>query len=389
MARTTISVLGAGQSRTRMARMPKSARALAALGAAAFMTMAAACDNGGSSNSGGTAAVRDRIRVVGSSTVFPYSVAVAEEFAGKTSRPAPVVESTGTGGGMKIFCEGIGANFPDVTGASRAMKESEWALCQRNGVTDVSEGLIGYDGLTVSVSRDSPQTWALTESQLYLALASQVPDPDTGTQLVDNPYTRWSQISADLPDVAIRVFGPPPTSGTRDAFVELAMYDGCEGLDFFAGKKAEMDEDAFEDFVAQACGRMRQDGPFIEAGENDNLIVQRLTADPTALGIFGYSFLFENQDILQAIPINGVEPSLKTISEGSYDIARPLFIYAKNAHRGVIPGLDDFLLEFVSEASLGPDGYLVDRGLTPLDDAERTKTRSAIQDRTSLERFEG
>ncbi|MGF1454299.1 MAG: substrate-binding domain-containing protein [Alphaproteobacteria bacterium] len=345
-----------------------------------------ACDSGTQNGNGGTAAIRDRIRVVGSSTVFPYSVAVAEEFANKTGRPAPVVESTGTGGGMKIFCDGVGESFPDIAGASRAMKPSEWTRCQENGVTSVSEALIGYDGLTVSVSRKAEFPWALTESQIFLALASQVPDPDTGETLVDNPYTVWSEIDDSLPETEIRVFGPPPTSGTRDAFVELAMHDGCQALPFYQAEKAEMGE-AFEDYMDRTCSRMRQDGPFIEAGENDNLIVQRLNADPTALGIFGYSFLYENQDILKPVIVNGVEPTLETIGDGSYDIARPLFFYSKNAHRGVIPGLEEFIAEYVSMEALGPDGYLVERGLTPLSDAERARARSAVLDGSPVARF--
>lgn len=345
-----------------------------------------ACDPSSAPGGGGTAAIRDRIRIVGSSTVFPYSVAVAEEFAAKTGQPAPVVESTGTGGGMKIFCEGVGEGFPDVAGASRAMKPSEWTLCQSNGVDAISEALIGYDGLTISVARKSDVAWALAEHQVFLALASRVPDPETGETLVDNPYTTWSQIDPTLPESEIRVFGPPPTSGTRDAFVELAMHDGCKALPFFQAKKAELG-DGFSKYVDENCSRMRQDGPFIEAGENDNLIVQRLNADPTALGIFGYSFLYENKDILKAVLINGVEPTLETIGDGSYDIARPLFIYTKNAHRGVIPGLEEFITEYVSVEALGPDGYLVDRGLTPLSQSEQDRTRASVMDQTPV-RFE-
>ncbi len=354
---------------------------------AGVLLAAAACDSGSNGTSNGsTASVRDQIRVVGSSTVFPYSQAVAEEFAGKTGLKSPVVESTGTGGGMKIFCDGVGEAFPDVTGASRAMKQSEWDLCQTNGVTEISEALIGYDGLSISVSRKSEVPWALSESQIFLALAAQVPDPETDETLIDNPYTNWSQIDPSLPDVEIRVFGPPPTSGTRDAFVELAMHDGCAALGFYEARKAELG-DGFKDYVGDNCSRMRQDGLFIEAGENDNLIVQRLNADPSALGIFGYSFLYENQDILKAVPVNGVTPTIETIADGSYDIARPLFFYSKNAHRGVIPGLDDFLAEYVSDAAMGPEGYLVERGLTPLGDTERAKIQDAMVNARLMDRF--
>ncbi len=330
------------------------------------------------------AEARDRIQTVGSSTVFPYTQAVAEEFSQMTGSPAPVVESTGTGGGMKIFCQGIGEGFPDLTGASRAMKVSEWELCQKNGVTDISEALIGYDGLSIAVSRDSGVEWNLTEEQLFLALAHDVPVDD---KLVANPYKKWSDIDSSLPDLAIQVFGPPPTSGTRDAFVELAMHDGCKALSFFQTKRDELEKSDFKKFIKENCSRMRQDGLFIEAGENDNLIVQRLQADSGALGIFGYSFLYENEDTLKAVTVNGTAPGFDTIADGSYDIARPLYFYVKNAHRGVIPGLNEFLAEYVSENAFGNDGYLPERGLTPLSDEKREEIRAAILNATGMTRY--
>ena len=307
------------------------------------------------------AAARDQVRVVGSSTVFPYSQAAAENFANATGMAAPVVESTGTGGGMKIFCGGVGEDHADLTGASRAMKKSEYELCAANGVTDITEALIGYDGLSIAVSRDTTHTWALTETQLYQALAAET---EVNGEWVANPYKKWSDIDASLPDTAILAYGPPPTSGTRDAFVELVMHDGCKKLPFVEAMKA--DKEAYETFVTESCSRMRQDGPFVEAGENDNLIVQRLEADPNAVGIFGYSFLYENQDKLMGIAIDGVEPSPETIADFSYGVARPLYFYIKNAHRGVIPGLNEFITEFVSDASLGDGGYEQERGLTVL-----------------------
>jgi phosphate transport system substrate-binding protein len=309
------------------------------------------------------AAARDQVRVVGSSTVFPYSQAAAENFANATGMAAPVVESTGTGGGFKAFCEGIGENFADVAGASRAIKKSEYELCAKNGVTDISEVLIGYDGLSIAVSRATTGTWALTEAQIYQALAAEV---EVNGEWVANPFKKWSEIDASLPDVAILAYGPPPTSGTRDAFVELAMHDGCKALPYVKALKETADKATYDAFITDSCSRMRQDGPFVEAGENDNLIVQRLEADPNAVGIFGYSFLYENSDKLQGISVNGVEPSPATIANFSYGVARPLYIYIKNAHRGVIPGLNEFVSEFVSDASLGADGYQQERGLTPL-----------------------
>jgi phosphate transport system substrate-binding protein len=321
----------------------------------------------------GTAAARDQIRIVGSSTVFPYTQAVAEEFAGATGSPAPVVESTGTGGGMQIFCGGLGEGHPDITGASRAMKASEFELCAGNGVDSVTEVLLGYDGLSVAHASGAPEM-DLTKAELYQALAAQVP---VDGKIVDNPYRNWSEIDPSLPDQPIQVFGPPPTSGTRDAFVELVMTEGC----------AEFEEVKAlgEDEMEQVCSRMRQDGPFIEAGENDNLIVQRLQADPSALGIFGYSFLYENQDTLNAVAIGGVKPDEETIASGEYAISRPLFVYIKNAHRGVIPGLEEFVEEYVSEEAMGPGGYLSERGLIPLDDEKRQQVQRGALDAEPME----
>jgi len=323
------------------------------------------------------AMARDQIKIVGSSTVFPYTQAVSEEFTNKTGKPAPVVESTGTGGGFKAFCGGIGPDFADITGASRAIKESEVKLCAEKGVTDVSEALIGYDGLSIALSRANNTNWDLTKEQLFMALAAELPDGKGG--FMANPNKKWSDIDSKLPAIDILAFGPPPTSGTRDAFVELVMHEGCGTL---AGMKElkKADKDKWED----VCSRMRQDGPFVEAGENDNLIVQRLESDPNSVGIFGYSFLYENSDKLKAVKVAGVEPSFDTIADGSYPVSRPLFFYVKNAHRGVIPGMKEFLEEYVSDAALGPDGYLAERGLTPLSDAKRAEVRKNIVDAVKL-----
>ncbi len=320
---------------------------------------------------------RDQIKIVGSSTVFPYSQAIAEEFAKKTGNKAPVVESTGTGGGFKIFCEGIGADKADFTGASRAMKKSEYEDCKKNGVTDITEVLLGYDGLSVALSTKGPD-FDLTKAQLFLALSKEVP---VDGKLVANPYKKWSDIDSKLPDQAILVYGPPPTSGTRDAFVELAMHEGCEALPFFKEQKAAAKDDAakkeYSKLIKEKCSPMRQDGAFVEAGENDNLIVQRLEADPKALGIFGYSFLYENKDKLKGAKINGVAPSFETIANGTYGISRPLFMYVKNAHRKVIPGMEDFVKELVSKETLSRSGYLAERGLVALSDEVISKTAEA------------
>lgn len=323
------------------------------------------------------AEARDQIRIVGSSTVFPYTQAASEEFSKASGMKAPVVESTGTGGGMKIFCQGIGTQHADITGASRAMKKSEYDDCAKNGVTDISEALIGYDGLSFAHSRKG-KPMDITKGQLFLALAAEVLKDG---KVVANPYKKWSEIDGKLPDVAIQVFGPPPTSGTRDAWVELVMEEGCHEL---AGYK-----ELAKDVQKNVCSRMRQDGPFIEAGENDNLIVQRLESDPNAYGIFGYSFLYENQDKLVGAKVEGVAPSIDAIADGSYKVSRPLFFYVKNAHRGVIAGLNDFVKEYVSDAALAPGGYLTDRGLVPLSDKRRKEMQDAVVNAKHMSRFAG
>jgi len=324
------------------------------------------------------AQTRDQIRIVGSSTVFPYSQAASEEYANVTGNPAPVIESTGTGGGMQIFCEGVGPNTADITGASRAMTESEWALCQENGVTEVTEAQIGSDGLSIAQSVDG-ESFNLTFAQIFQALAAEVA---VDGEIVENPYTRWSEIDSSLPDAEIVAFGPPPTSGTRDAFVELAMHSGCNEFEVIAAL-----EDSDEDRWEEICSRMRQDGPFVEAGENDNLIVQRLQQDPNAVGIFGYSFLYENQDTLKAVSVEGVEPTFDSIADGSYQVSRPLFFYIKNAHRGVIPGLTEFVELYVSEDVMGPGGLLSERGMVPLPDAAREETRQEVADSVTFDRY--
>ena len=328
----------------------------------------------------GTTAVtaRDQIRIVGSSTVFPYTQAVAEQFSNMTGSPAPIVESTGTGGGLKLFCGGIGEAYPDLTGASRAMKSSEYKLCTKNGVTDITEALIGFDGLSIAVSRSANFAWDLTLEQIFLALSSNVP---VNGEWVPNPNELWSDIDSSLPEQAILTYGPPPTSGTRDAFVELAMHVGCKGLQYV--KDNGLDKD--KRWVNENCSRMRQDGPFVEAGENDNLIVQRLNVDDTAMGIFGYSFLYENFDTLKPVLINGVQPDAGTIGDKSYPIFRPLFFYTKNAHRNVIPNFQEFIEEYMSDESLESDGYLSERGLVTLSEEKRMALQDTVINATNME----
>ena len=315
---------------------------------------------------------RDQIRVVGSSTVFPFSTAVAEQFGQKSGLKTPVVESTGTGGGIKLFCSGVGEATPDITNASRAIKKTEIETCAKAGVTEITEVKIGFDGIVLANSKQHTP-YALSEKEIWLALAKEVP---VGGKMAANPNTTWNQINPSLPAEKIEVLGPPPTSGTRDAFVELVMDKACaefpevEALDADA-KKA-------------ACQTVREDGVYIDAGENDNLIVQKLSANPAALGIFGFSFLDQNIDKLQGSTIQGVEPSFENIADGKYPIARSLYFYVKNAHVGVVPGIREYIAEFTSDAAIGEEGYLADKGLIPLPEDQIIEVRSAASQLTPL-----
>ncbi|PTY35688.1 phosphate ABC transporter substrate-binding protein [Saccharospirillum sp. MSK14-1] len=317
------------------------------------------------------AEARDQISIVGSSTVYPFATVVAERFGQTTSYPTPTIESTGSGGGLRLFCQGVGESTPDITNASRRIKASELETCAANGVEDVVEVLIGFDGIAVAQSVDATGM-DLTKGELFLALAETVPNPN-GNGLVENPYETWSDIRGNLPNTAIRVFGPPPTSGTRDAFVELVMEEGCGEFDAIASLE-DSDEDKFE----EVCATMREDGAFIEAGENDTLIVSRLENDPTALGIFGFSFLDQNSDRVKSISVEGHQATFEEIASGSYPVSRPLFFYVKKAHVGVIPGMEEYLAEFTSRRAIGSNGYLVDRGLIPLDNAEYARMKSDV-----------
>lgn len=303
-------------------------------------------------------AARDQIRIVGSSTVYPFTTAVAEQFGKKTGMKTPVVESTGTGGGMKLFCEGVGEDTPDATNASRRIKKSEFESCAKNGVKDIVEIVVGFDGLTVAQSK-AAQPMKISRTNLFLALAKDVPGADG--KLVANPYKMWNEIDPSLPAVKIEVLGPPPTSGTRDSFHELIMEAGAKGINSLEALKKE-DGKAFD----AVWKSMREDGAFVEAGENDNVIVQKLEANPNAFGVFGFSFLEENVAKLQGVEIDGVQPEFETIADGSYKPSRELFIYIKKAHVGVIPGIEEFVKEYVSDAATGEDGYLGDKGLVTL-----------------------
>lgn len=312
------------------------------------------------------AEARDYISIVGSSTVYPFATVVAEQFGKTTQFKTPKIESTGSGGGLKLFCAGVGVEHPDITNASRRIKKSEFEKCNTNGVKEIVEVKIGYDGIVLANS-NKVAPLKLTRKDIFLALAKDVPDPKGGEKLVPNPYKTWKDVDASLPATKIEVLGPPPTSGTRDAFVELVMDKGCEEFDLIKN----MDKKDMK----KACQTIREDGAFIEAGENDNLIVQKLEVNPDAVGIFGFSFLDQNSDRIQGSFVEGIEPNFEAIADGTYPVSRPLYFYIKKAHVGTIPGITEYVDEFTSDKAWGPDGYLADKGMIPMPDDERAKFR--------------
>ncbi|AQA18826.1 phosphate ABC transporter substrate-binding protein [Halioglobus japonicus] len=347
---------------------------------------------------------RDTVSIVGSSTVYPFATVVAERFGRSTDFKTPKIESTGSGGGLKLFCKGLGAGTPDITNASRRIKKSEFDDCQQNGVTDILEVLVGYDGIAIANSRKADQM-ELSLKDIYMALAKDIPGPDG--KLMPNPYTTWKDVNPALPAIKIEVLGPPPTSGTRDAFAELALGGGAQavpalktlrgmGADDAVALKAAMASlgipagvyDSYlekkgkapkgKDIFKTVAYAVREDGAYIEAGENDNLIVQKLEANPNALGIFGFSFLDENGDKVQGSLIDGVAPSFDTIADGDYPVSRPLYFYVKAAHVGKIPGIQEYAAEFASNKAMGEDGYLPERGLIPLGDEELAQAQKDV-----------
>ena len=336
--------------------------------AAAALAGCGQSPTGGAAGQGGA---RQQIRIVGSSTVYPFTVAVAERFAqANPDFGAPIVESTGTGGGMNLFCNGVGAGHPDVTNASRRIKASELEQCNNNGVRQVIEVPVGIDGLALIESAQRPTGFRLTARDVYAALAA-------------NPFGRpqaartWQDVNPALPAVPIRVYGPPPTSGTRDSFAELILDKGCNSDPAMQALK-ESDEDRHK----QVCTQIREDGAFIEAGENDNLLVQRVAENQGAIGVLGYSFMEENRDRVRGIPLGGVAPTPATISDFTYPGARKLYIYVKGEHLNAIPGLREFLT--VYSQGWGPGGYLTQRGLIPLPDDERQAALRAVQNPRAL-----
>lgn len=316
---------------------------------------------------------RDYISIVGSSTVYPFATTVAEQFGKTTKFKTPKIESTGSGGGMNLFCAGSGIETPDITNSSRRIKFSEYEKCQKNGVKEIVEVKIGYDGIVLANSKKAAQV-TLSKKDIFLGLAKEVPDPKGGETLVANPYKNWKEVNASLPDTKIEVLGPPPTSGTRDAFVELAMEGGCKQIGWIKALKKK-DKKHFK----SVCHTVREDGAYIEAGENDNLIVRKLEGTPKALGIFGFSFLDQNGDKIQGAIIGGEAPTFENIAAGNYPVSRPLYFYVKKTHVGVVPGVSEFLSEFSSDKAWGEEGYLTDKGLIPMPEEERKQFASDVK----------
>jgi phosphate transport system substrate-binding protein len=313
---------------------------------------------------------RDQIRIVGSSTVYPFAAAVAEQFSKSTGMKAPILEATGTGGGMKLFCAGVGEDKPDFVNASRRIKRAEMEFCQKNGVNDITEFRLGFDGLTFADSAKGPDV-KFTRKQLFLGLAKQVPDKDG--KLIDNPYKMWNEIDPSLPAEKIEVYGPPPTSGTRDSFAELILKKGAQEFEKIAALEAT-DLPAFE----AIWKNYRADGPYIEVGENDNVIITKLDQNPKAFGIFGFSFLQENKGKVKAAAIEGDLPTYESIANGNYKGSRVLFIYAKKDHLGLAPGMVEYLTEFTSQEAIGKEGYLLDKGLVGLDECDVKAGQAAV-----------
>ena len=320
----------------------------------------------------GMANARDQISIVGSSTVYPFATVVAEHFGHTTSFKTPKIESTGSGGGLKLFCAGLGVQTADITNASRRIKQSEIDSCRKNGVTEIIEVKVGHDGIVFANSKKA-EVMKINLKDIYLALVKDIPNPDGSESFVPNPYKMWSDVNAELPQKEIMVLGPPPTSGTRDAFAELAMEGGCKKFDWIAAMK-KVDKSSYK----ARCHSIREDGVYIESGENDNLIIQKLSVNPDAFGIFGFSFLEQNMDIVHGSIIGGVTPVFETISDGSYPISRSLYFYVKKQHIGVIPGIAEYAEAFISPEATGQNGYLLDRGLIPMKSSEHQSIMNQV-----------
>ena len=341
---------------------------------AKFIAFAAAAAVVGSFAAADVASARDQIRAVGSSTVFPFAIAVAEQFGKQPGNRTPVVESTGSSAGIKAFCDGVGEQHPDIVNSSRRIKQAEIDTCKKNGVS-MTEVTFGYDGIVFVAAGDKAA--ALTRKQIWQAIAKEVP---VEGKLVANPFKKWKEIDASLPDTAIVVYGPGPNHGTRDAVVELVMHKGCEGFDEI---KAIADEKARK----KTCEALREDGAWVDVAESYNVTLERISKTAGATGIVGFSYFDANKAKIKASTIEGVEASFDNIASGKYAVSRPLYFYVKREHAKVIPGLDKFVAEFVSKKATGNDGYLVEKGLIPLPAAKADETRKMSTEMTALEKI--
>jgi len=327
----------------------------------------------------GQAEANDQIRIVGSSTVYPFASYVAEELGATTRHKTPVIESTGSGGGMKLFCVGDGMDTPDITNASRRMKAKEFKLCAENGVKDITEVVIGFDGIVIAQSNENADI-NLTRKEILLAVAAEVPSKD-GSKLIANPYKFWNEINASLPHRPILFYGPPTSSGTRDAFSDLVMKHLTKKMDVYTNlyKADPKKNKGYKKYKT-----IRQDGVYVPSGENDNLIVQKLIKDKNAFGIFGYSFLEENSGRIKAATIENVTAEPENISSGKYPVSRSLYFYTKNSHAAKVSGMNDYVEMFISEEMIGEEGNLTEIGLIPLPEAEREATREHVGKHTKL-----
>jgi len=317
-----------------------------------------------------SALARDQLSIAGSSTVLPFARIIAEELGKNPNIPTPVVESGGSSVGKKGVCDGIGTEFIDIGNASSRMKTKELKYCNKNNVK-LTEIKVGYDGIVVANSKKGIQL-KISKADLAKALTAKIPQAD-GTW-IDNPYKKWSDINPALPNLKIRVYGPPTTSGTRASYAEMVNQKGYCGKD----KIAKAASKARGDKKGKKCRAMRTDGAFIEAGEQDNLIVQKLIEDPTAYGIFGFSYLDQNSDTLNGAIIDGGEPTFEAIADGDYAVSRALYFYVKHQHIGVVPGIEEYMDTWVK--NWNEDGILSDAGMIPMPKQERSKYAKAMKE---------
>jgi phosphate transport system substrate-binding protein len=321
----------------------------------------------------GSAVARDQVRIVGSSTVFPFSTQVAEQFGKLPGQKTPVVESTGTGGGFQAFCKGVGEAQPDISNASRRIKKSELDECAKNGVS-VTEVPIGFDGIVYAYAASGPQI-NVTTKELFLASAKTVP---VGGQMVANPYKKWNEINPSLPANDIIVYGPAPNHGTRDAVVELVLDAGCDQVPEIKALPAADKK--------KVCNTTREDGAWVDIADAYNVTVDRTLKTPGSVGIIGFGFYDNNRSKLKAMTVNGVEATFDNIASSKYPVARSMYFYIKREHVGVIPGLKEFVAEFTSKKAIGDDGYTVEKGLIPLSKAALEKVQ---KDAAGLAKMEG